>query len=199
MCRIALPSILQQSTVSIGMMLVQSVVNSFGAQMLAGYSAGMRIESICIVPMAAMGNVMSSFTAQNLGAKQQERVVKGYHTAYGIVFGFGILICVILEIFYRPLILMFLGEEGTALALNTGMSYMRVYRFLFQFYRTENDHRRSFKRCGRYEDVYCGKSGEPGYPCGSGGDHGPQIRHCLCMVCGSYGMAGQLSYFFCQV
>src|SRR5699024_2761854 len=70
MCRIALPSILQQSTVSIGMMLVQSVVNSFGAQMLAGYSAGMRIESICIVPMAAMGNVMSSFTAQNLGAKQ---------------------------------------------------------------------------------------------------------------------------------
>ncbi len=133
MCRIALPSILQQSTVSIGMMLVQSVVNSFGAQMLAGYSAGMRIESICIVPMAAMGNVMSSFTAQNLGAKQQERVVKGYHIAYGIVFGFGILICVILEIFYRPLILMFLGEEGTALALNTGMSYMRFIGFFFSF------------------------------------------------------------------
>ena len=133
MCRIGLPSILQQSTVSIGMMLVQSVVNSFGAQMLAGYSAGMRIESICIVPMAAMGNVMSSFTAQNLGAKQQERVVKGYHTAYGIVFGFGILICVILEIFYRPLILMFLGEEGTALALNTGMSYMRFIGFFFSF------------------------------------------------------------------
>lgn len=133
MCRIALPSILQQSTVSIGMMLVQSVVNSFGAQMLAGYSAGMRIESICIVPMAAMGNVMSSFTAQNLGAKQQERVVKGYHTAYGIVFGFGILICLILEIFYRPLILMFLGEEGTALALNTGMSYMRFIGFFFSF------------------------------------------------------------------
>ena len=133
MCRIALPSILQQSTVSIGMMLVQSVVNSFGAHMLAGYSAGMRIESICIVPMAAMGNVMSSFTAQNLGAKQQERVVKGYHTAYGIVFGFGILICVILEIFYRPLILMFLGEEGTALALNTGMSYMRFIGFFFSF------------------------------------------------------------------
>ena len=86
MSRIALPSILQQSTVSIGMMLVQSVVNSFGAEMLAGFSAAMRIESICIVPMAAMGNVMSSFTAQNLGAGKQERVVKGYHTGYGIEF-----------------------------------------------------------------------------------------------------------------
>lgn len=133
MCRIALPSILQQSTVSIGMMLVQSVVNSFGAQMLAGYSAGMRIESICIVPMAAMGNVMSSYTAQNLGAGKQERVVKGYHTAYGIVFGFGILLCVILELFYRPFIAMFLGEEGTVLAMNTGMSYMRFIGFFFSF------------------------------------------------------------------
>ena len=84
MSRIALPSILQQSTVSIGMMLVQSVVNSFGAEMLAGFSAAMRIESICIVPMAAMGNVMSSFTAQNLGAGKQERVVKGYHTGTGL-------------------------------------------------------------------------------------------------------------------
>ena len=133
MCRIALPSILQQSTVSIGMMLVQSVVNSFGAQMLAGYSAGMRIESICIVPMAAMGNVMSSYTAQNLGAGQQDRVVKGYRTAYGIVFGFGILLCVILELFYGPLIRVFLGDEGTALALDTGMSYMRFIGFFFSF------------------------------------------------------------------
>lgn len=133
MSRIALPSILQQSTVSIGMMLVQSVVNSFGAEMLAGFSAAMRIESICIVPMAAMGNVMSSFTAQNLGAGKQERVVKGYHTGYGIVFGFGIILCVILEFFYQPLIGMFLGEEGTALAISTGTDYLRFIGWFFTF------------------------------------------------------------------
>lgn len=133
MSRIALPSILQQSTVSIGMMLVQSVVNSFGAEMLAGFSAAMRIESICIVPMAAMGNVMSSFTAQNLGAGKQERVVKGYHTGYGIVFGFGMILYVILEFFYRPLIGMFLGEEGTALAMSTGTDYLRFIGWFFTF------------------------------------------------------------------
>ena len=55
MARVALPSILQQSTVSIGMMLVQSVVNGFGSQVLAGYTAASRLESFCIVPMAAMG------------------------------------------------------------------------------------------------------------------------------------------------
>ena len=133
MSRIALPSILQQSTVSIGMMLVQSVVNSFGAEMLAGFSAAMRIESICIVPMAAMGNVMSSFTAQNLGAGKQERVVKGYRTGYGIVFGFGMILCVILEFFYQPLIGMFLGEEGTALAMSTGTDYLRFIGWFFTF------------------------------------------------------------------
>ena len=71
---IALPSILQQSTVSIGMMLVQSVVNSFGSEVLAGFSAAMRIESIVVVPMSAMGNAMSSYTAQNIGADKTDRV-----------------------------------------------------------------------------------------------------------------------------
>ena len=85
MTKIALPSILQQSTVSIGMMLVQSVVNSFGAEALAGFSAGMRIESICIVPMVAIGNAISSYTAQNIGAGQQKRVVKGYVQANKLV------------------------------------------------------------------------------------------------------------------
>ena len=54
MTQIALPSILQQSTVSIGMMLVQSVVNSFGVEVLAGFSAAMRVEGIVVVPMACL-------------------------------------------------------------------------------------------------------------------------------------------------
>lgn len=131
MVRVALPSIFQQSTVSIGMMLVQSVVNGFGSEMLAGYSAGSRIESICIVPMAAMGNAISSYTAQNIGAKQYERVKQGYRAGYGIVFGFAVLICLILELTYRPLILMFLGEEGTALAIQTGNEYLRFLGWFF--------------------------------------------------------------------
>ena len=56
MTKVALPSILQQSIVSIGMMLVQSVVNSFGSAALAGFSAAMRIQYVCTVPMNAIGN-----------------------------------------------------------------------------------------------------------------------------------------------
>lgn len=131
MCRVALPSIFQQSTVSIGMMLVQSVVNSFGPQMLAGFSAGMRVESICIVPMAALGNAMSSYTAQNLGAKQKERVVKGYHSALKLVAFFALILCLILEAFHSSIIASFLGSDGTKVALETGSSYLRFIGFFF--------------------------------------------------------------------
>ncbi len=133
MARVALPSILQQSTISIGMMLVQSVVNSFGAQVLAGFSATMRVESICIVPMSAMGNVMSSYTAQNIGAGKLDRVRQGYRTGYGIVAGFAVILCLIVELTYRPLVLLFLGEDASAAAYQTGAGYLQFIGWFFVF------------------------------------------------------------------
>ncbi|MGI6255959.1 MAG: MATE family efflux transporter, partial [Acutalibacter sp.] len=130
MGRVALPSILQQSTVSIGMMLVQSVVNSFGSQMLAGYSAAMRIESVCIVPMSAMGNAISSYTAQNVGANKPERVKSGYRASYGIVFAIAAVICLVVQLLARPLISLFL-EDGSSAAFETGI---QCTRFMAWFY-----------------------------------------------------------------
>lgn len=131
MCQVALPSIFQQSTVSIGMMLVQSVVNSFGAQMLAGYSAASRVESLCIVPMSALGNAMSSYTAQNLGAGMPRRVQEGYHAALRLVACFAVLLCLGLELFCQPIMASFLGSDGTEIALQTGNSYLRFIGFFF--------------------------------------------------------------------
>ncbi|MDE7352852.1 MAG: MATE family efflux transporter [Acetatifactor sp.] len=131
MTRIALPSILQQSIVSIGMMLVQSVVNSFGSQALAGFSAGMRIESICVVPMAGIGNALSSFAAQNIGARQEKRVIEGYHAANKMVIFFSVLICLALECFSRPLISLFLGSDGTPDAISTGYDYLTFMGWFF--------------------------------------------------------------------
>lgn len=131
MSRIALPSILQQSTVSIGMMLVQSVVNGFGSETLAGFSAAMRIEAMCIVPMTGIGNALSSYTAQNIGAGKKERVVKGYHAATGMIIGCAIIIFTILELFHKPIIELFLGKNGTLTAAQTGNSYLLFMEWFF--------------------------------------------------------------------
>ena len=131
MAKIAIPSILQQSTVSIGMMLVQSVVNSFGSEALAGYSAFSRIASIAIVPMAALNNSMSSYTAQNIGAGKPERVVKGYRAANLMVAFFAVTLCVCIEFFYRPLISLFIGTGGSETALRTGQAALRFEGFFY--------------------------------------------------------------------
>lgn len=131
MTRIALPSILQQSIVSIGLMLVQSVVNSFGSQALAGFSSASRVESICIVPMAAIGNAVSSFTAQNIGARKKDRVTDGYHAANTMVIFCAVLICLILEIFAHPITLFFLGDDGTPAAVETCLSYLTFIGWFF--------------------------------------------------------------------
>ncbi|MEY8337326.1 MATE family efflux transporter [Lachnospiraceae bacterium 62-35] len=130
--KIAVPSIIQQSIVSIGMLLVQSVVNGFGSSVLAGYSAGMRVESICIVPMIATGNAMSTFTAQNLGARQPERVKQGYRAAYGIIISFGILIFLILKLFHHEIISAFMDSDGAA-AISTGSNYLTFICWFFVF------------------------------------------------------------------
>ena len=131
MIKLAIPSMLQQSIVSIGMLLVQSVVNGFGSSVLAGYSAASRVESICVVPMIAVGNAMSTFTAQNLGAGKIERVKEGYRASYKIIFTIAILICVILTCSHTWLIQCFLGEDGGKTAYETGTAYLSFIAFFF--------------------------------------------------------------------
>ncbi len=133
MVAIALPSILQQSIVSIGMVIVQSVVNSFGSSVLAGYSAATRIESISIVPMIAMGNAISTFTAQNLGAGQQDRIQEGYRAGYKIIVTIAIVLGFTIALFYRPIISIFLDVQNGTEAFYTGINYLKFIGYFLVF------------------------------------------------------------------
>lgn len=133
MISVSIPSILQQSIVSIGIMLVQSVVNGFGSSVLAGYSAATRIETICIVPMIATGNAISTFTAQNLGAGQYERVHEGYSAGYRIIGSFAVAIALIMALFHRSIISLFLDVESGGAAFTVGISYLKFIGYFFVF------------------------------------------------------------------
>lgn len=131
--RIAVPTILQQSIVSIGMLLVQSVVNGFGTEALAGYSAGTRIESICTVPMIATGNAVATFTAQNIGAGKIDRVRQGYRASYYITASFAVVTAFLLRTLHEPIIAAFLGDELSPVAFETGTGYLSFISFFFIF------------------------------------------------------------------
>ncbi len=129
--RIAIPSIIQQSIVSIGMLLTQSSVNRFGSSALAGYTAGMRLESLAIVPMIATGNAVSTFAAQNMGAGQKERVKEGLHAAYRIVIGFAVVLALASHLFYAQIMSAFVDPSVSPVTFDTGVAYIR---FLGCFY-----------------------------------------------------------------
>ncbi len=131
MLALAVPSMIQQSTVAIGMLLVQSVVNSFGAEALAGYSAAVRVENIAFVPLTSMASALSSYVAQNLGAGQNKRIKEGFRAAFlaDLVFAAGIML--LMELFPGRLVDLFLGESGTELARQTAIGYMSFLGFFF--------------------------------------------------------------------
>ena len=128
MLRLAVPSILQQSTVSIGMMIVQAVVNPFGTQALAGYSATMRVENVFSLIFVSIGNAVSPYVSQNLGAKKTDRLKKGYHAALILDLCFAVLAFV-----HTQISSLFLGKDGTALAYQVSGDYMRWLGYFFIF------------------------------------------------------------------
>lgn len=138
---IAFPSIIQQSIVSTGMLFVQTVVNRFGPEVVAGYTAATKIDSVAIVPMLAVGNAMSTFTAQNIGAKKTERVGKGYRAALLMVAVMGLLTTALIIIFGESFVKAFMGSDGSAKAISSGVECTRVvglFYVLFGFMNVTN-------------------------------------------------------------
>lgn len=133
MLRIAVPSVLQQSTVSIGMMIVQAVVNPFGTQALAGYSATMRVENVFSLMFVSIGNAVSPYVSQNLGAKKTERIRQGYRAAILLDVCFAALAFGVIELFHTQISALFLGKDGTALAYQVSGDYMRWLGYFFLF------------------------------------------------------------------
>ncbi|MBN1182993.1 MAG: MATE family efflux transporter [Bacteroidales bacterium] len=75
--RIGVPTGLQHVFVSVGMILIMSIVNTFGTDVVAGYSAAMRIDSLAMLPAMNFGQALATFVGQNIGANKRERVKSG--------------------------------------------------------------------------------------------------------------------------
>lgn len=123
--RIAIPSILQQSFVSIGNIFVQSVINSFGAVVMAGYAAAIKLNNLVITSLTTMSNGVSSFTAQNFGAGKIDRVDTGKSVSIAIGYAFAIPAFLLYFLLGRYILLLFMNDiEGDA--LKVGMQFLRI-------------------------------------------------------------------------
>ena len=122
---ISIPSILQQSFISIGNLFVQGLVNSYGSAVVAGYSAAIKVNTFAITSFTTLGNGVSSFTAQNMGAMKTERVNKGFKA--GLCMVLSVVIPVFLIFFFggKYVISLFMSDGGGK-ALEVGIEFLRI-------------------------------------------------------------------------
>lgn len=122
---IAVPSILQQSFISIGNIMIQSVINSFGPGIMAGYSASVKLNNLVITSFTTLGNGISNYTAQNLGAGKPARIHQGFLAGLKMVW----IICIPLTALYilagRPLVNIFMDRPSDT-AILAGMVFLRI-------------------------------------------------------------------------
>ena len=123
--KIVVPSTLQQSFISVGNILIQGVINTFGTGVIAGYSASVKLNNLVITSVTTLGNGISNFTAQNIGAKKLPRVKNGYMAGIKLVW----LLCIPLACAYffagRYLVMLFL-DIPSAEALKSGVDFLRI-------------------------------------------------------------------------
>lgn len=131
--RFGVPSSIQMSIISLGNMAVQNLLNGYGVQAVAGFTAGIRIDSFIVMPYMNVGIALANYTGQNMGAGLYDRVKEGLASAYKILVGISVVTLPIVWLFTTNLVGIFL-DSGSSESLDIGVAMLRglvpLYIFL---------------------------------------------------------------------
>lgn len=119
--KLGIPSGIQQMLFSIGNIAMQSLVNSYGTAAMAAFGAGTKIESFISIPIVNLGAAVSTFVAQNIGAKRIDRVEKGVKTSTFMAMGLALVVAVVFVTFDKSLITLFNSDSEI---VNIGGKYL---------------------------------------------------------------------------
>ncbi len=122
---VAVPSILQQSFISVGNIVIQSIINSFGTGVMAGYSAAIKLNNLVITSFTTLGNGISNYTAQNMGAGKLERIRQGFSAGLKLVWSLCVPIVALYLLAGRYLLYLFM-DDPTGPAIRTGLMFLRI-------------------------------------------------------------------------
>ena len=116
---------IQQSVMNFGILMVQGLVNSFGPAVMAAFAAAVKIDTFAYLPVQDFGNAYSTFTAQNYGAGNHERIRRGTKDAFALSAAFSIVISLLVNLFAHPLMQIFVkASEMEVIAI--GIQYLRL-------------------------------------------------------------------------
>lgn len=128
---IGMPAMLQQVFISVGFMSIQFLVNGFGTDCMAAYTAASKVDSFAEMPALNLGQAMTNFTAQNYGAKKFDRVIKGGKSALIIGVGISVLISIVICLFPGIFISLFNHDSSVVQIGNGYLRTVSVFYFVF--------------------------------------------------------------------
>ena len=116
---------LQQSVMNFGILVVQGIVNSFGATVMAAFAVAVKIDTIAYMPVGDFGNAFSVFVAQNYGAGKKERIRQGIRQSVISVILFCIVISCGVFVLAQPLMQLFVSKTSREI-IAVGVKYLRI-------------------------------------------------------------------------
>ncbi len=123
--KVAIPSILQQSFISVGNIVIQGVINGFGPGVMAGYSAAIKLNNLVITSFTTLGNGISNYAAQNIGAGKNDRVHDGFKAGLKLVWMLAVPLAVLYVLCGRYLLLFFV-DSPSAETIRSGLLLLRI-------------------------------------------------------------------------
>ena len=122
---VAVPSIIQQGCISVGNVLIQSVINGFGPAVMAGQASAIKLNNLVITSLTTLGNGISNFTAQNIGAQKPERIRQGHRAGLWMVWCLCLPIAALYVLAGEPLVAFFMDNPSRE-AVAAGAEFLTV-------------------------------------------------------------------------
>lgn len=115
--KLGIPVSLQFTMTSIGSMCLQSVVNSFGKEIVAGFTAAARVENLTNLPMSALGVATQTFVGQNYGRGNYDRIVRNVKKIFLLNIAVSVFMSITLYTIGEPMVKLFMDEINTEMLL----------------------------------------------------------------------------------
>ena len=133
--RMGIPMAVQFAILGVGILVLQAVCNSFGSEIIAGFTSALRIEQLALQPMVSIGIAITVYTAQNYGARKLDRIRKGVRACSFSLLVFSLVAALLVYFFGENMIMLFLSDYDEAV-VKAGLMYLHLtvpfYFFLSQ-------------------------------------------------------------------
>ena len=147
---------LQQACQPVGKLFIQGAVNTLGVDTIAAYNAVTRVDDFAFTPQQSISHGITTFIAQNRGAKKESRISEGFRHGLRLEFLYWIFICLAVLFLHKPIMNLFVSGENSKAIVMIGSQYLTTMAFFYLFPAFTNGFQGFFRGMGNMQITLIG-------------------------------------------